>query len=398
MGRFGDFLVSEGGLRPGQLEKVMEMQQLVGGRLGTNVLELGLMREEPLLDALGRFRRTRTAAADELRGVSPDVLRLVPPQIARRHLFVPIRHRGHTLVLAAKDPGDPLVEDELGYLTSCLVSTVVGLEVRIHEALERYYQVPAPTRLSGLARRLNGAGERRPAAVAEAAPSAPEPVAPPPAAAPPRQPVPSPPPAPPRPAVPARPSEARPKVQYIELDDVSRARIYAEESVGRTPQERLYEASEWLQKSSIRDEIGDALLEYSKPYLKRRILLIQRREAIVGWRGEGGGVDREKVRAIEIPAGEPSVFLTLQQGTDFWLGPLAPLPAHRSLVDALETRPPKDCLVLPVRLRSRVVCFLYGDNRDEGSGAVPVAELKRLAIKAGVAFEVCILKNKIRTL
>ena len=39
-----------------------------------------------------------------------------------------------------------------------------------------------------------------------------------------------------------------------------------------------------------------------------------------------------------------------------------------------------------------------GDNRGEGVSHVPLPELRRLTAKAGVAFEVYILKNKIRTL
>jgi hypothetical protein len=77
---------------------------------------------------------------------------------------------------------------------------------------------------------------------------------------------------------------------------------------------------------------------------------------------------------------------------------LAPLAAHRSLVEALGGWAPKDCLTLPVTLRSRLVCYLYGDNRDASVSGVPLVELKKLARKAGVAFEVSILKNKIRTL
>lgn len=387
MGRFGEFLVAEGRLRPEQLGKAMEMQKLVGGRLGTNLLELGLILEEPLLEALGKFRQTRTASAYQLKNVAPETLGMVPPKIAQRHLIVPIEHRGHTLVVASTDPGDPLLEDELGHLTSCLVRTVIGLELRIQEALARYYGVVQTTRISGLARRLDGAaearGEARPKGrMRPAAPARPAPR-----------------PTPPRRARRAEAGTAtatEPAIQYIELDDDTRARIYAESAARRQPLLRLEAAADELQRISIRDEIADVLLDFCRPYLQRRLLFILRKDHVVGWRGEGEGVEEAEVRALEIPKDEPSVFQTLLQGTSFWLGALAPLPAHRRLIEVLGTAP-KDCVVLPVELRSRVVCFLYGDNLGEGVGAVPLPELKRLVRKAGVAFEVCILKHKIRT-
>ena len=54
--------------------------------------------------------------------------------------------------------------------------------------------------------------------------------------------------------------------------------------------------------------------------------------------------------------------------------------------------------MLPVILRSRVVCFLYGDNLDRGVAGAPIAELRRLVAKAGLAFQIYILKNKLRML
>jgi hypothetical protein len=55
-------------------------------------------------------------------------------------------------------------------------------------------------------------------------------------------------------------------------------------------------------------------------------------------------------------------------------------------------------VVLPVVVRNKTVCFLYGDNLDQGLADVPLAQLRRLVTKAGVAFQVYILKSKIRTL
>ena len=68
------------------------------------------------------------------------------------------------------------------------------------------------------------------------------------------------------------------------------------------------------------------------------------------------------------------------------------------LVFGLGGAPPKECLVLPIALRNRVVSFLYLDNGEAGVGDVPMPELRRLVAKAGVAFEVYLLKNKIRTM
>ncbi len=200
------------------------------------------------------------------------------------------------------------------------------------------------------------------------------------------------------PSVAALDEPAEPELQYVEIDEATRADLYSEEDDERPPASRLDAAAHALQHIDIRDEIGDVILEFCRPYFRRRLLLIHRKKQIIGWRGEGHGVEFRGLRAIEIPAEEPSVFSSLLQGTSFWRGLLPALPANQLLIDGLGGQAPKECLVLPISLRSRIVCFVYGDNADQDLSGAPLPELRRLATKAGVAFEVYILKNKIRTL
>jgi hypothetical protein len=128
------------------------------------------------------------------------------------------------------------------------------------------------------------------------------------------------------------------------------------------------------------------------------MVLVVRQETVVGWRGEGDGVDDQAVRAIAIPLAEPSVFVGLAQGQSFWLGSLPPMARNQDIGLALGSDPSGGCVILPVTVRSKVVCFLYGDNGDEPIGNQPMAELRRLVAKAGLAFQVYLLKSKIRTL
>ena len=161
---------------------------------------------------------------------------------------------------------------------------------------------------------------------------------------------------------------------------------------------QLHRVASKLRDVEIRDDIADVLLAFCRPHFQRRVILVTRKEHIVGWRGEGEGIEREQLRAIEIPAHDPSVFLGLTAAGSFWLGSLPALPANQTLVDGLGGEFPKDCVVLPIILRSRVVCYLYGDNLGHGVAGAPIAELRRLAGKASLAFEVYILKNKLRLL
>ncbi len=507
--RIGEILVREGQLTRQQLAQALRVQGLLGSRLGTTLLEESLIAEDTLLDAVGRQRSTHTVSSAELANVPPEVVRMIPARLAERYGVVPFQLKGRTLSVASKDAGDLLKEDEIGFLTSCMVRTCVGLEFRIHEALERYYRIPSPERHQALARRfaLQAKAARPPApspgTTAASAPQARSPssatnTAGNPAPATPASPpaAPAPPPAAPVPpaAVPA-PRAPRGQPRFIELDEEDAALLGTSSSDSWSPEsdeqvllkpaplpwlareaargeqaapaeappaaiagaapaspaaivgpttappteaapteaaptevapteaspappsatageapgealagspleleDQLRQASAGLRDVEIRDDIADVLLAFCRPHFRRRVILVARKHHIVGWRGEGEGVESERARTIDIPAHDPSVFLGLTGAGSFWLGSLPALPANQALVDGLGGALPKECVVLPVILRSRVVCYIYGDNLDGGVAGAPIAELRRLAAKAGLAFEVYILKNKLRML
>ena len=577
--QFGQALIQAGALSPQQLEKALEMQQMLGGRLGTNLLEMGFLSEQALLDHLGRHRSMPTVSSRDLAKIPIPVLKSVPPKLVRRYGLVPFQVRGKTLLVASKDAGDPLQEDEIAFMTGFMVRTHLAQELQLEVALRRYYKAPLGQRFVALYRRLNALGGASAASTSSPAttpppavsptptpeppnpalstsstptpastepdPPTPEftetspnpasrpdepsvalsdsqtfetptpaPVSPPPttpdlpplpslqtqepspqlgAAAPaPAEPPtapPAPPPAAPTPpaAAPTIPASEEPSVEFIELDDADLALLrgdsgavtqsvpppemplppappstslpsVTEPPVFEPPAETLtlepideplpLEESEdldvledddaeeplpdsqdpeillaWaarrLQAADIRDEIGDVLLDVSSVFYRRSALIIRRKERLMGWMAGAGGSENPAgrsentaggsgnpaggsenpagdFRALDLDAQAPSVFFGLQNPGSFWLGPLPGLPANQELISVLGGKAPRDCLVLPISLRSKIVGYLYVDNLDSGVAGTPVAEMKRLTAKAGLAFEVYILKNKIR--
>jgi hypothetical protein len=424
-------LVRDGLLGPDQAKEAMARAESLGVRLDTAVAIAGRVGERDLLAALGRLHNSRTVSGVELATVPPSVLRKLPPRAACRYEIVPFRLDGNTLSIATLTPGDLLVEDEVGLLTSCKVASFVTLEARLHEALDRYYQQPrsdamveASRRLSGLpppaaraaaARGRDGVWGR---AIRSAKPAVDR-----------SRPSTSRPSSPAQTARPGRRQVEDPELELTE-EDLGQFPSLAQEvqvdpveasptpptdaqiwpTPGQlegpsldwpgdlTPEERLAAAAAALELAEMRDDIADVLLAFCAPYFRRRMVLILRKDHIVGWRGEGENVDESAVRAIEIPTGEPSVFHGLLQGMSFWMGPMPPMARNLELALALGGAEPRECVVLPVTLRSKVVCLLYGDNGGGGIGGAPLAELRRLAAKAGLAFEVYILKSKIRRL
>lgn len=594
--RLGEQLVVDDVISEAQLQQALRLQQQLGGRLGTNLIEGAALGEADLLKALGSHHGTRTADRQQLESIAPAVIRLLPGKLAQRYQLVPYGLQGKTLLIASADVVDAIIEDEIRMLTGHMVRTSVALELRVKLALEQFYRVPCGVRFTSLGKRIDS-GSLRPGARREPRPESvvaveedappshgpplsrrvapasgqarqPQPAAevPTPQRPPPGQgalqpsphpptgthrqptseqvsprrpsfarqqpvaPVPPPPahspPAAPKPPPPRTPATfgraqadgAAAKPRFIELDDedaellrsmrssvdatpvevqadqgaTAQSSVPEDQAIAPAPEataitsrsvdeppmgevevwdpggeeldpeafeppadhretadddspfedpvagdpisahdsiladdtgledasvpgrdavlepsyddpslsleERLDVAAAKLQEVDIRDEIADVLLGFAAPYLERRLLLFRRQERIIGWRGEGPGVVEQALRAVEIESREPSVFTSLTGATSLWLGPLPPLEPNRRLVAGLGGAAPKDCIVLPLVLRSKIVCYLYGDNRQEGVSGAPLAELRRLLAKAGLAFEIYILKNKMRLL
>jgi type IV pilus assembly protein PilB len=118
---FGEWLVGERILRPEGLRQALEIQTSLQTRLDTIILDLALVPEPTLLEALGRFHNTRTVSRAQLSAVSQTIARLISPRIASRLQVIPFQLEGKTLSIAALEPGDLLVEDELSLITGCMV-------------------------------------------------------------------------------------------------------------------------------------------------------------------------------------------------------------------------------------------------------------------------------------
>jgi len=419
---FLDFLVAEGVIPREKIPSIEETAALAGERVDTTILDFRLCSEEQLLSKLGEFTHSRTCSGEELNVAEPQLAALISPRVAQRFGVVPFRREGRTLDVAALEPEDFLIQDELRVLTGCMIRSHAVLEIRLRQTLARLYGVELPVRQEALLRRL--AGTARIPAVRPAIPKADvgrerhREVATEPVKADRREPE--------RPIPvqrPVRPSELEISEEDLKLFPSLMAAMEGEEgeagdSIPTPPplptagdaqldgdddaeldvEIRLARAAELMQSAEMRDDIGDALFYFCRPYFARRILLTIRKDLIVGWRGEGEEVDETAVRAIAIPREEPSVFVGLMQGTPFWLGPLPPMARNQELILAMGPPEPSSCLVLPIQVRGRTVAFFYGDPGKGKLPALPMAELKRLTAKADVAFQVYLLKGKIRTL
>ncbi|MDO9080123.1 MAG: hypothetical protein Q7U44_04930, partial [Desulfuromonadales bacterium] len=94
------------------------------------------------------------------------------------------------------------------------------------------------------------------------------------------------------------------------------------------------------------------------------------------------------------PLDEPSILKTVAETSSFLLGPIPRTPFNSMFLQEIGGRVPQTALLVPLLMMGRVVGIIYVDGKGEEL-AEKLFELQKITIKAAMAFEILVLKNKI---
>ncbi|HUU03331.1 MAG TPA: hypothetical protein VM425_17995 [Myxococcota bacterium] len=155
--RLGDLLLRNKLINEHQLKEGLHAQTIFGGKLGTNLVELGYVNEHDLAKLLSAQLGIPCIAAGDLDNIDKDVLNLVPVKLVQKHMVLPLEVEGRTLRLAMSDPTHFPSIDEICFATGLTVDPRVAPEILLVYAIEKYYDVPRNVRfvrMAGLSQNL----------------------------------------------------------------------------------------------------------------------------------------------------------------------------------------------------------------------------------------------------
>ena len=137
--RLGDLLIREGLITKEQLEKALQEQKSNGQRLGYNLVKMGFVQETEITKMLAR--QYRMPAVDLARfEVDPKIVKLIPADVALKHLVLPLKKEGRTLTVAMADPTNLSVIDDLKFITRYDIFPVIAGEYTLRIALDKNYE------------------------------------------------------------------------------------------------------------------------------------------------------------------------------------------------------------------------------------------------------------------
>jgi len=136
--RLGELLIKRNYITPEQLKRASDEQKMKGGRLESNLVKLGYIKEDELLSFLSAQHRVPSVKLSKVE-INPNVIKLIPASIAKKYFIIPVNRVGPKLTLAMADPSNIIVIDEVKFITGFNVEPVVASEVEIIDAIKKYY-------------------------------------------------------------------------------------------------------------------------------------------------------------------------------------------------------------------------------------------------------------------
>lgn len=136
--RIGEILIQAGLLDNAGLRAALVEQRRWGGHLGRVLIDMKLVTEEALVQALSHQLNFPTVELDKVE-ISDQVLDLVPGELAEQHSLVPFNRDGKFLDVAMSDPTNLGIIDELRIRTQLNVRPYLAGPKMIERALGRCY-------------------------------------------------------------------------------------------------------------------------------------------------------------------------------------------------------------------------------------------------------------------
>ncbi|MDC4206185.1 MAG: hypothetical protein MPW17_03940 [Candidatus Manganitrophus sp.] len=332
MSRFlGEHLIAAKKITEDQLEKVLERQVTEGGRLGTNLIELGYLTEEELTHFLSEKFQIPIVPQVVLAQIPKEVIQLVPKGLAIQYEMIPFGRQGNILRIAVADPTNTPEIATLPIFQPYELQFHVASEIRIQYFLKKYYQADAKMRFLSILHREQDQ------------------------------------------------SKNGSRVDRSNEDvDPSKIELYMEL------------AKKDLLLIQDQDEIIRSLIRYLSFFLERVYCFSVKKGKLNLWMS----IPEEEGHDLSLPTDDLPLFKQVIKNKTFYDGPMISSGMEK-LIEALDIQVPPQVVVIPMLIQGHVVCVIYGDNFFSRRMIPHIPAIKSLVAKTAMALEIIILRKKI---
>lgn len=395
--KIGELLLEQGLVTPLQLDKALKTQLILGGHLGTCLIELGYVDEDAFGRTLAELHGLRYATPDALRQIAPQIIRVFSWKMAEKYQAIPIKLEEKTLHLAVVDPRNL---GRLSTLTGCKIVPWIAPEFRVYEAMEIYYDVQRRPRYIKLCNDLENpdrtttTDDLPPASIKEVSKEADDDS---------------------KAATPRRHTLTAADMgeQYgygRPWRDVADELFEGDREEDRTgndspatpphaqdagpPKDAKRDVYHRLSRAENSNDLSRVVLEHFSSRAATCIMFTVKSETASIWDWQGFELSRARVPSLMFPVTSGSIF-ALMLGDGQYRGPVPDKPECKWFYSALQLEVPEQILLVPVYLDDRLVSIVYADGGTTGKIRGTTGGYLKLAQRLGLALKMLILKMKI---
>jgi len=419
MPAIGEMLVNDGICTYKQVEDAVRNQVIMGGRIGTNLVELGVLDEETLARYLSRIHELPAMSGENIQP-EEEALARIPADVVDRLNIIPFIMEPKRIQVLCIDPRDVKALDEVAFVTGLTPDPIVVPEIRFWQLLSDFYGIEREMRFVALDTKdyLEGSfgfeepkaqpsisedliGEDSFAKLYQRRDGFPQISTP---------------------GEPSSPPEKMPLLTDADLEVMGEEqgppgqierRVWKPSMVegGRRREDRaladrvaappsqppgvedddspltLAQATRILSEVSERNAIARAVLRFASSTFKRSMIFTIHRGVALGWDAIGEDLDRWAFRSVMIPLDNPSVFQLVVNARAHYLGGLQKTRTNIEFLRVTGKKVPFSAFLLPVLVRGRVVNILYCDNGHKEHCHGEISDLLILAQRISQCYE-----------
>jgi hypothetical protein len=351
--KLGTLLLRDGIISLSQLEAALRAQVLYGGRLGTNLVELGFLDVNTLGLYLAQLHSVPCASQQQFQNADKAAIKVFGAELADLYTAFPLGYQDRAMVVALSEPGSVSTVEALARHCGYPILPHAAAELRILFYMEKHY---------GLMRK---ARYLRNASVRVSQPAVPE----------------------------RRRTQPGTAVEspVVRFEPRTRSRPELRPATDR-PRITYLDACNSIDNALGRGQIADAMLAFGAGRFDAVVVLLLRGHTAIGWRAytDSGSVEPGDLERLALPLSGTSVFQAAHDSARPFRGPPPSVgrPAERRLWRVLSIEAePEEMLVVPILVQQRPVNLIYahgiGGARLENQHT---DELVELALRASEAY------------
>jgi hypothetical protein len=356
--KLGTLLLRNAAIGLSQLEGALRNQVLYGGRLGTNLDELGHIDLEMLSGYLAELSGFPMATPTLLDAADPELLDKIGSDEAHRLRSIPLGYLGEAkdnVAVAMVDPTDTEAAAQLAEKLGATITPYVVPELRALYYLERLFGTPRRARFLRTARTTEAEAPRDDRRRQNPAQGMVMP-----------------------PSFTLQPRKRRDSQQLATGSTVPHALTYSA-------------ACERIDTAAHREVIADTLVDYAKGRCDALVVFLIRDGNALGWRGwvAPPTVPKTPIEELSLPLGGASSLQSAHDAGEPYVGPSPSdaKPVEQQLWAALGTHPePIDVVVIPVLVKQRAVNLIYAHTLGGPPPQFLITELLDLAVRAQASY------------